>query len=137
MQSDKNGTKAANGFEALKEYDENKDGVIDAKDNIYNTLSLWQDTDSDGITDAGELHTLSELGVTSINLNATTTTTYEDQNAITHTSTFTQQTTDAQGNTITETKTVNDVWFRKDTTNTLSTVTISDSANNQFKEIAA
>ena len=66
---------------------------------------------TDGVTDAGELHSLSELGVTSISLNATTTTTYEDQNAITHTSTFTQQTTDAEGNTITETNAVNDVWF--------------------------
>lgn len=67
---------------------------------------------TDGVIDTGKLHSLSELGVTSINLNATTTTAYEDQNAITHTSTFTQQSTDANGNTITETKTVNDVWFK-------------------------
>lgn len=121
-----NGTKASNGFEALAQYDNNHDGKIDKNDSVYNSLSAWVDTNQDGVTDSGELHSLSELGVTSINLNATTTTAYEDQNAITHTSTFTQQTTDAQGNTITETNAVNDVWFRKDTTNTLSTVTISD-----------
>ncbi|MCX6075165.1 MAG: Ig-like domain-containing protein, partial [Campylobacterales bacterium] len=121
-----NGTKASNGFEALAQYDNNHDRVIDKNDSVYNALSAWIDSNQDGITDTGELHSLSELGVTSINLNATETTTYEDQNAISHTSSFTQQTTDAEGNTITETKTVNDVWFRKDTTNTLSTVTISD-----------
>lgn len=121
-----NGTKASNGFEALAQYDNNHDGMIDKNDAIYNSLSAWVDSDQDGVTDTGELHSLSELGVTSINLNATATTTFEDQNAISHTSSFTQQSTDAEGNTITETKAVNDVWFRKDTTNTLSTVTISD-----------
>lgn len=80
-----NGTKAANGFEALREYDENKDGVIDAKDNIYNALNLWQDSNSDGITDTGELHSLSEMGVTSINLGSTSTNTYEAFNTITNT----------------------------------------------------
>ncbi|MCX6075162.1 MAG: hypothetical protein NTY39_12630 [Campylobacterales bacterium] len=106
-----NGTKASKGFEALAQYDNNHDGVIDKNDSVYNALSAWIDSDQDGVTDNGELHSLSELGVTSINLNATATTAFEDQNAITHTSSFTQQTTDAQGNTITETKTVNDVWF--------------------------
>lgn len=98
-----NGTKASNGFEALAQYDNNHDSVIDKNDSVYNVLSAWIDTNQDGVTDTGELHSLSELGVTSINLNATATTTYEDQNAITHTSSFTQQTTDAEGNVV--------VWF--------------------------
>lgn len=89
----KNGTKAANGFEALKEYDENHDGVIYAKDNIYNTLRLWQDSNSDGITDKGELHTLSELGAASINLGySTNTDAIEERNTINQTSTFTTTT---------------------------------------------
>lgn len=115
----KNDTKASNGFEALAQYDNNHDGVIDKNYAFYNSLSAWVDTNQDGITYSGELHSLSELGVTSINLNATTTTAYEEQNAITHTSSFTQQSTDANGNTLTETKVINDV------------------TNNQFKEIAA
>lgn len=98
--------------DALLALDKNHDGVIDKNDSAYNALSAWIDTNQDGITDNGELHSLSELGVTSISLNATETTTYEDQNAISHSSSFTQQTTDAEGNTITETKTVNDVWFK-------------------------
>jgi hypothetical protein len=106
----KNGTKAANGFEALREYDENKDGVIDAKDNIYNTLKLWQDGNSDGVTDTGELHTLTELGVKSINLDYTQTTDYEEQNRIFQTSTFT--TTDGA------TQSINDVWFATESRDT-------------------
>ena len=31
-----NGTKASNGFEALKQYDNNHDGVIDKNDSVYN-----------------------------------------------------------------------------------------------------
>jgi hypothetical protein len=122
---DKNGTKAANGFEALKEYDENKDGVIDAKDNIYNSLQLWQDSNSDGVTDTGELHTLNELGVASINLDYSTATDYEKNNTIHQTSSFTQVSTDAQGNTTTQTNTVNDVWFMTNTEDTLSTTTLT------------
>lgn len=94
----KNGTKAANGFEALKEYDENQDGVIDSKDNIYNTLQLWQDGNSDGATDTGELHTLKELGVSSINLDYTQTTDYEEQNRLFQTSSF--KTTVGETNTL-------------------------------------
>ncbi|MDD4950739.1 hypothetical protein [Sulfuricurvum sp.] len=117
----KNGTKAANGFEALKEYDENKDGVIDAKDNIYNTLNLWQDANSDGITDTGELHALSELGVASINLGYTTATDYEENNVLKETSTFT--TTEGT------TQSINDVWFMTNNMDTArdTTVTLKDS----------
>jgi hypothetical protein len=117
----KNGTKAANGFEALREYDENKDGVIDAKDNIYNTLKLWQDGNSDGVTDTGELHTLTELGVKSINLDYIQTTDYEEQNRIFQTSTFT--TTDGT------TQSINDVWFATESRDTArdTTLTLKDS----------
>ena len=114
----KNGTKAANGFEALKEYDENRDGVIDTKDNIYNTLKLWQDTNSDGITDTGEFHTLSELGVASINLGySTNTDTLEERNAINQTSIFT--TTDG------EAKTINDAWFMTNAQETARDTTVT------------
>ena len=73
-----NGAKAANGFDALAELDlaingGNADGQIDANDSAFNTLKIWQDTNSDGITDAGELKTLTELGIQSINLDYTST----------------------------------------------------------------
>ncbi|WII72311.1 EF-hand domain-containing protein [Bdellovibrio sp. 22V] len=49
------GDKYKNGFEALREFDSNKDDVIDAKDKEFAKLLLWFDRNGDGISDAGEL----------------------------------------------------------------------------------
>jgi hypothetical protein len=47
------------------------DGVIDAKDEVFARLRIWRDLDQDGITDVGELQTLTEAGITSILLTRT------------------------------------------------------------------
>lgn len=60
--------KAANGFAALAKYDLNNDHVIDAKDAVYHELRLWKDANRNGITDAGELFTLADHKITSIDL---------------------------------------------------------------------
>ncbi|MCM1327774.1 MAG: DUF2974 domain-containing protein, partial [Lachnoclostridium sp.] len=62
------GRHAGSGFEALAQYDENGDGVIDAADSAFSRLLVWQDVNSDGISQADELHTLEELGAESISL---------------------------------------------------------------------
>ncbi|HEV7905639.1 MAG TPA: hypothetical protein VGO96_17495, partial [Pyrinomonadaceae bacterium] len=51
-----------NGFLALKVFDANGDGVINANDPVYSQLRLWTDTDHDGRSDQGELTTLSARG---------------------------------------------------------------------------
>ena len=61
------GTKASDGYDALREYDSNADGVINADDENFDQLKIWQDSNEDGITDAGELKTLSEAGIVEIN----------------------------------------------------------------------
>lgn len=63
----KNGKLAKNGYEALADLDDNHDGVIDKKDSIFNKLRVWQDKNSDGKVDKGELLTLDQAGVSSIN----------------------------------------------------------------------
>ncbi len=47
--------KFKNGFEALREFDSNKDGVIDSKDKDFNKLMLWFDKNGDGISQKDEL----------------------------------------------------------------------------------
>ncbi len=117
-----NGRKAANGFEALKELDANRDGKMDASDAAYSNLRIWIDADSDGITDAGELLTLTEAGVKSLN------TGYANQSL-----------TDAQGNQHLQTgrytradgttARVDDVWFVADTARTVDKDLVAVSAD--------
>jgi hypothetical protein len=63
------GNSASDGFEALLQYDENRDGIIDHNDAAYNQLRVWMDDNANGITDTGELKTLQEAKVASVKLN--------------------------------------------------------------------
>ncbi|MDC6213320.1 hypothetical protein [Ralstonia solanacearum] len=72
------GQKAANGFAALAELDTGSvvdgvtvgagDGIFDANDAQYANLRIWRDLNQDGISQAEELQTLAEAGMTSIKL---------------------------------------------------------------------
>ncbi len=49
-------------------YDSNHDGVLDAQDDAFAKFGVWQDANSNGITDAGEFQTLTAAGIVSIGL---------------------------------------------------------------------
>ena len=63
-------TPFANGFEALRTLDSNSDGVFNNQDAAWSSVKVWVDSDSDGETDAGELKSLEDAGVVSVNLDA-------------------------------------------------------------------
>ena len=64
-----NGELATSGIEALRDLDDNGDGVIDANDKAFSELKVWQDKNGDGISSDDELMSLAELGIEKIDLN--------------------------------------------------------------------
>ncbi|MFN7864249.1 MAG: hypothetical protein ACK5N7_13245, partial [Curvibacter sp.] len=109
-----NGQKAANGFEALRGLDSNADGVIDNNDAAFAELRVWQDSDGDGYTSEGELLTLAEAGVQSINV-AYTNSNFVDPQGNAHRQVGSDTTTDG------ETRTATDVWVKTDATYSVPT----------------
>ena len=99
-----NNDTSINGYEALKAYDLNGDNVIDSKDEIYDKLLLWKDSNQNAITDKGELIKLKDSGIVSIDLNYKNTNTDEKGNTIKQSSTVTFE----DGSTTI----ANDVWFK-------------------------
>jgi hypothetical protein len=72
-------------------YDSNHDGVLNASDADFAKFGVWQDANSNGVADPGEFHTLTEAGITSINLTSdgAAYTTASGQVTVNGTSTFT------------------------------------------------
>lgn len=57
-------------LEGLVHFDSNGDGRLDASDAEWSRFRVWRDLDQDGESDAGELQTLAEAGITSIDLSS-------------------------------------------------------------------
>ncbi|MCU1245869.1 MAG: hypothetical protein JWN02_1779, partial [Acidobacteria bacterium] len=76
------GSKAKDGFEALRMYDQpaqggNGDGVIDSRDAVWNHLHLWVDADHDGICDPGETWPLERWRIVGLSLASEASTTVD------------------------------------------------------------
>lgn len=59
---------SAHGYEALGKYDDNRDRKIDRKDSVFQKLRLFVDSNRDGKSQDSELYTLTEKGITAIDL---------------------------------------------------------------------
>jgi hypothetical protein len=64
------GSTAADGFAALSEQDTNGDGVVDANDAGWADLRIWRDLNQNGISEAGELQSLDDIGIASLDVGA-------------------------------------------------------------------
>ncbi|UXN58135.1 hypothetical protein [Phyllobacterium zundukense] len=49
-------------------FDTNHDNALDSQDARWNEFRVWQDINQDGVTDQGELRTMSEAGIRLVNL---------------------------------------------------------------------
>jgi T1SS-143 domain-containing protein len=58
------------GLAALATLDSNHDGKIDANDEAFSKLTIWQDLNHNGISDAGELSSLADHQIASLSLDA-------------------------------------------------------------------
>ncbi len=86
-----NGQKATSGLAALADLDSNHDGVFSSADAQYANVQVWRDLDQDGISDAGELQTLAQAGIASINLTSTASSTdFGNGNTQSATATYTR-----------------------------------------------
>lgn len=60
------GNDSVSGLQELAILDGNSDGIIDASDTGFSSLRVWRDADEDGVTDAGELQSLSYYNITEL-----------------------------------------------------------------------
>ncbi len=75
----KSGLTATSGFEALAELDTNGDKTIDVFDSDFSKLYVWFDKNHNGVSEAGEFKTLSEVNVKSISLLTETSNIIDDE----------------------------------------------------------
>jgi Ca2+-binding RTX toxin-like protein len=104
------GSPSIDGFAKLAVLDSNHDLKIDSSDSAWSSLQVWEDSNGDGVTQSGELHSLATLGIVSIDLaSVAASTDVINGNAISHTSTvkFSDDSTSAIG----------DAWFAYDGVN--------------------
>ena len=111
-----NGNKAAHGFVALADLDDNGDGVIDSSDTAWTELRVmrWTDDNNNGIKDEGEEYfvTLDSLGIESLDTGFTNSD-HVDSSGNEHRQegSYTKTITNDDGTTETITRKMTDVWF--------------------------
>jgi hypothetical protein len=101
-----NGSRATDGYMAMRSLDSNLDGLLDANDQFFAEIMVWRDIDSDAKTDAQELIDLRQMGISSISLHANTTSIINNGNFVGLMGSYT-----AADGTV---RAMGDVWFQVD-----------------------
>ena len=60
------GAVASDGFAALADLDDNRDGQVDCNDSAFRELRVWGGANADGVSQTGELRTFDALGIASL-----------------------------------------------------------------------
>jgi hypothetical protein len=60
--------RGATDLEGLRTFDTNQDNVFDSKDEAFSQAGVWQDVNENATQEAGEMKTLTEVGITSISM---------------------------------------------------------------------
>jgi len=101
-----NGRRASDGYAALAVMDSNRDGLVNQSDKDFKSLKVWQDANGNGVSDKGELKSLTEVGITELSLEAKASTIMDNGNLIGLMGGYTA----ADGSV----HTMGDVWFSTD-----------------------
>ncbi|ODS56469.1 MAG: hypothetical protein ABS36_08795 [Acidobacteria bacterium SCN 69-37] len=105
------GSPSVDGFALLALLDSNSDHVIDQFDEAWDSLLIWKDENGDAFSQEGELYSLGDFDIVSIDLTSVEASTDEiDGNPISHTATVT-----LDGGATIEAA---DAWFVNDSANT-------------------
>ena len=51
-------------------FDAHRDGLFDAQDAKFDEFAVWQDANQNGISEEGEIRSLADMGIASVNLNS-------------------------------------------------------------------
>ncbi|WP_018713893.1 calcium-binding protein, partial [Campylobacter ureolyticus] len=124
----KNGSYAKDGYEALKEFDTNGDGVIDQNDENFEKLVAWQDKNGDGKSEKDEVKSLKDLGISSISLNISDDIKEENGNKITASSTFIKDDKEYV---------MRDIWFNVSSKQSIAVSDLSDSDEKKISVVEA
>ncbi|NNH67135.1 calcium-binding protein [Rhizobium laguerreae] len=100
------GNATTDGFTLLRPFDSNNDGIISASDDRFEELRVWVDSDANGTTDDDELRSLTDLQITSIQVNAQSVNQTIEGNSVSHVASYQHE----DGST----DEIVDVWYAND-----------------------
>ena len=114
----KNGDISSSGFEALAEFDENDDGIIDSNDSVFFNLWVWIDENHNGISESGEFKTLPEQGIVSVGLDYSETNITDDETGTLIAETASVILADKNADGTDKITDISEFWFPVDTSDT-------------------